>query len=351
MRKYVLKRIGLAFITAFIILSATFLLMKLLPYQIPAGFAIDKMRYFDEQSTFGFVIKSEVELENYGKYLWTTNGTDLFQDGTVFYYYQRPVFEQYFSWLGNIITKWDWGTSTAIEVNKSAMSIIASRLPVSMSINIISVLISVPAGIALGIWAALKKNKLTDHIISTVVMIFISVPSFIIISLLLKWLAYDLKWLPFEWPSAGATGVSRFLGYFIPVMALSFGSICGYCRFTRAELCEVMSSDYLLLARTKGLTKNQCIVRHALRNAMVPIVPSILSEFIGILSGSMILENLYNIPGIGNLFVSAINFKDYSVLMVDMAVFTLVSLLASVLLDISYGFIDPRIRMGAKNNG
>ena len=84
---------------------------------------------------------------------------------------------------------------------------------------------------------------------------------------------------------------------------------------------------------------------------MVPIVPSILAEFIGIMSGSMILENLYNIPGIGSLFVNALNSKDYSVLMVDMAMFTLVSLLASVFLDISYGFIDPRIRMGAKNNG
>ena len=157
--------------------------------------------------------------------------------------------------------------------------------------------------------------------------------------------------MPWEWPSAAAETSKKALGYIIPVLALSFGSICGYCRFTRAELCEVMSSDYLLLARTKGLTKKQCIVRHALRNAMVPIVPSILSEFIGILSGSMILENLYNIPGIGSLFVNAINSEDYSVLMVDMAMFTVVSLVASVFLDISYGFIDPRIRMGAKNNG
>ena len=132
------------------------------------------------------------------------------------------------------------------------------------------------------------------------------------------------------------------------MVALSFGSICGYARFTRAELCEVMSSEYLLLARTKGLTKRQAILRHALRNAMVPIVPSILAEFIGILGGSMILENLYGIPGIGSLFVTAMNQKDYNVLFVDMAVFTSIGLLAGVVLDISYGFIDPRIRMGAK---
>ena len=140
----------------------------------------------------------------------------------------------------------------------------------------------------------------------------------------------------------------KVLGYIIPVFVLSFGSICGYCRSVRAELCEVMESEYLLLARTKGLTKKQAIIRHALRNAMVPIVPSILAEFIGILGGSMILEQLYGIPGIGKLFVTALNSKDYNVLFVDMALFTTIGLVFGVFLDLSYGFIDPRIRMGAK---
>lgn len=352
MGKYVVKRLVLAFITAFIILSATFMLMRLLPFQVPVGFPVDVWRFYEDQVEQGFVVSFTSEMDGFGSLLWTTAGKDLIQDGGVqYYYYQRPILEQYGNWLWNIVTEWNWGTSTSIQVNASAISIIGSRLPVSIGINIISVIISVPFGIALGIWAALKKNKLTDHIISTLVMVFISVPSFIIISLLIKFLAYDLRALPFQWPDASSDGATKALGYIIPVLSLCFGSICGYCRFTRAELCEVMSSDYLLLARTKGLTKRQCITRHALRNAMVPIVPSILAEFIGILSGSMILENLYNIPGIGNLFVNSINARDYSVLMVDMAIFTLISLTASVFLDISYGFIDPRIRMGAKNNG
>ena len=109
-----------------------------------------------------------------------------------------------------------------------------------------------------------------------------------------------------------------------------------------------MSSEYLLLARTKGLTKNQAITRHALKNAFVPILPSILAEFIGIFGGSMILEKLYGIPGIGDLYIRSINEKDYNVLMVDMAIFTTVGLLAGIVLDLSYGFIDPRIRMGEK---
>ena len=109
-----------------------------------------------------------------------------------------------------------------------------------------------------------------------------------------------------------------------------------------------MSSEYLILARTKGLTSRQAIVRHALRNAFVPILPHILAEFIGVFSGSMILENLYNINGIGDLYILALNNKEYNVLFVDMAIFTTIGLLAGIITDLSYGFIDPRIRMGEK---
>ena len=137
-------------------------------------------------------------------------------------------------------------------------------------------------------------------------------------------------------------------GYIIPVFCLSFGSVCGYCRATRAELCDVLESDYLLLARTKGLTRRQAIMRHALKNAMVPIFPSILMEFVGLLSGSMILEQLYGIPGTGKLFVMALNAKDFDLLFVDMAIYSMIGLLAGIIFDLSYGFIDPRIRMGAK---
>ena len=131
-------------------------------------------------------------------------------------------------------------------------------------------------------------------------------------------------------------------------MALSFGSICGYCRFTRAELTEVMSSDFLLLARTKGLTKAQSITRHAMKNAMVPILPSILAEVIGLLGGSMILETLYSVPGVGKLYTTAISLQDYNVLLADMSLYTIIGLISGVFLDLSYGFIDPRIRMGAR---
>jgi oligopeptide transport system permease protein len=258
--------------------------------------------------------------------------------------------DQYFTWLKNIFTKWDWGTSTVLEPNSSAIHIIFKRLPVSFSVNIISVLLSVPLGILLGIVAGLKKNTWIDHSISTIVMIFISIPSFVVIIFLVYFLAFKGN-LPTMWPTKDADMGTKVAAYVIPVMALSFGSVCGYTRFVRAELCEVMSSEYLLLARTKGLTKNQAITRHALRNAFVPILPSILAEFIGVFSGSMILESIYDIPGIGNIYIRALNQSnpDYNVLLVDMAVFTIIGLLAGIVLDLSYGFIDPRIRMGEKN--
>lgn len=344
MAKYVAKRIGLALMTAYIILSLTFILVKLLPFQRPVGGDQQQIAYFDSQYYLGYVYRFGYEDSQYGEYLYKSP-TD---HGRANYYYQVPVMTQYVRWLKNIVTKWDWGYSKTFQPNVAASVIIGSRIGYSIRLNIVSVIFSVPIGILLGIWAALKKNSMTDHTISTAVMIFISIPSFVLISIILRIFCYSLNWLPSSWPTDSATAAMKVKGYIIPVFCLSFGSICGYCRFVRAELCEVMESDYLLLARTKGLTRRQAILRHAMKNAMVPIFPSILAEFIGILGGSMILEQLYGIPGIGKLFVLALNYKDYDILFVDMAIFTTLGLLAGILLDLSYGFIDPRIRMGAK---
>ncbi len=344
MAKYVFKRVLLALVTAFIILSLTFILMKLLPYQKPIGQDNNLFSYYEKEVRLGYVASFTNERPDMGELLFSYK----LDKATTYYYYQVPVMEQYGHWLSNILTKWDWGYSTEIRQNVSAMVLIGEGLSVSIKLNIISVLISVPIGILLGIVAALKKNTAVDNFISTAVMVFISVPNFILITLLMLWLCYSAKLLPTQFPFPTDPPEKQALGYVLPVICLSFGSICGYCRFTRAELCDVMSSEYLLLARTKGLTKRQAILRHALRNAMVPIFPSILAEVIGLLGGSMILEQLYGIPGIGKLFITALNSKDFNVLFVDMAVFTSLGLLAGVILDLSYGFIDPRIRMGAK---
>lgn len=343
MFRYILKRVGLALVTCFIIVTMSFLLIKLLPYKKPLG--QDEKRYavYQKEINLGYILSSPVELEEYRQV------DKLEINGKVEYFYEVPIFEQYFNWLENIVLRWDWGLSTQILPGNTAASILLRDLPVTIKINIWSVIFSVPLGIALGIWAALKKNTAVDHTISTSIMIFSSIPGFVMITVFMLLLCYNTGWLPTQWPGSDGVSLStQIKGYVLPVICLSYGSIAGYARAVRAELCEVMSSDYLLLARTKGLTKNQAITRHALRNAMVPIVPSILAEVIGLLSGSMILEQLYGIPGIGKLYVTALNKNDFNVLFTDMALFTAIGLLAAVVLDLSYGFIDPRIRMGEK---
>ena len=132
------------------------------------------------------------------------------------------------------------------------------------------------------------------------------------------------------------------------IVSLSFGEIAGLCRFTRAELTETLTQDYMLLARTKGLTRGQATRRHALKNAMVPILPSIIASFIGILGGSMVIEQIFAIPGVGQLYIQSITQLDYDVFMLDTIFYTFIGLLAGIMVDISYGFIDPRIRMGEK---
>ena len=350
MLKYSIKRILLALLTAFIILSLTFFLVKSLGIKDTTFGAKENVRYafFMNQYNLGYAVYYGEEHPELGKILaqfhYVENG-----EKVAYYFYERPLILQYGSWISNVLTKWDWGVSAVIKPNTPAIEIIATRLPTSLKINVISVILSVPLGIGLGILAGLKKNTWVDHLISTLVMIFISVPSFVVISLLIYFLCFQSKILPSSWALPSDNIQKKILAYVIPVISLSFGSVCGYTRFVRAELCEVMSSEYLLLARTKGLTKNQAITRHALKNAFVPILPSILAEFIGVFGGSMILEKLYNIPGIGDLYIMSINQSDYNVLMVDMAIFTTVGLLAGIVLDLSYGFIDPRIRMGEKN--
>lgn len=345
MLKYSIKRVVLALVTAFIILTLTFFLVKSLGIKDTTFGAKENVRFafFYKQYNLGYVVYFDHEVAGYGKLL-----AHIRTDGVEYYFYEKPLIEQYGNWLRNIVTQWDWGTSVSIQPNASAINIIAERLPTSLYINIVSVIFSVPLGIGLGILAGLKKNTWIDHLISTLVMVFISIPSFVVISFLMYFLCFQNKILPSMWPTPTQATSIKVLAYIIPVFSLSFGSICGYTRFVRAELCEVMSSEYLLLARTKGLTKNQAIIHHALKNAFVPILPSILAEFIGVFGGSMILEKLYGIPGIGDLYIRSINESDYNVLMVDMAIFTTVGLLAGIVLDLSYGFIDPRIRMGEK---
>ena len=265
--------------------------------------------------------------------------------------YRDPILKQYVTYLGRIF-QGDWGIGINMEMNQSVSHVFKTRLPATMLVNVYAMIFSVPIGLALGIWAALKKNKFIDHVISTGVMVFISVPSYVYAFLVQYIFCFKLG-LPLKMSSlldAGGSWLSwkMFVSTIPPVLALSFGTIAGFARGTRAELTEVLTSEFMLLARTKGLTRGQATLRHALRNAMVPIFPAILGEFVGIIGGSLIIEQIFAIPGVGRLFLSSVTSLDYDFFMMLTIFYSFIGLAATIVVDISYGIIDPRIRMGAR---
>lgn len=263
--------------------------------------------------------------------------------------YNQPYLVQFWLFLKNIFTKWDWGLSEVLYFGQEVWGIFIQKLPATMIVNFYSIIWSIPVGIGLGVFAALKKNTWIDYILSTATMVVISVPSFVYAFLIQFFFCYKLQWFPFLMNSGSDYFTwSMFRSMIPPVLALSFGVIAGFTRTTRAELTEVLTSEFMLLARTKGLTKAQATVRHALRNCFVVIVPGIFGEFIGILGGSLIIEGIFAIPGVGGLTLNAITAQDYNVFMLSTCFYTAIGLAASLVVDISYGFIDPRIRMGSK---
>jgi oligopeptide transport system permease protein len=325
MFKYILKRIGLLLVTFVIIMFICFVLIKTLPLNFPEGLT---------------KAQQEVLLAK-----WTALG------------YYDPIVVQFAKYVKNIVTQWNWGYSWTVDGTYwspfPAWDSLTSRIGPTMLINIYSILFSVPLGIGLGIYAALKKNKWQDNFISVMIMVFVSVPSYIYAFLVQYLLCYKLGWFPLKASSLADAGNSYFSGTMFvsllpAVLSLSFGTVAGLARFVRAELTESLTSEYMLLARAKGLTNAQATMRHALNNAMVPVLPSILAEFIDVIGGSLIIEQIFVVPGVGGLFIKAINMKDYDVYMVSNAFYVFIGLAASILIDLSYGFIDPRIRMGER---
>ena len=339
MFKYICKRIGLMILTFTIIFVTCFVLVKLLPIDTTAGFGEDTNKIIAQFEARG---------------------------------YFDPIPEQFVRYVKRIIMDGDFGIGFRMPEYRgdAVWDVFIEKLPATILINVYSSLVAVPIGILLGIFAALKKNKWQDHTISTAVMVFISVPSFVVASLILYVLCFQLDLFPTgmasfadiikAYPDRGYVYIpgtfnwelyfnkEMFVSMIPAVFAMSFGSIAGYARFTRAELTEVLTSEFMLLARTKGLTKSQATTRHALRNSMVPIFPSIIGEFISVLSGSLIIEKIFSIPGVGRLYLNAINTQDYDFFMMLSGFYLLVGLAAGLVIDLSYGIIDPRIRMGAK---
>ena len=316
MRNYKLKRIGLIFVTSSIIIFLVFVFIKLLPQYNQAVLGVDPE------------IRKILEIqEGYGK----------------------PIVEQFFIWIGNLIQ--DGGLGRSLKLKRDIMDILVEKIPVSVRLNIIPYFLSIPIGIGLGIWAALKKNKVTDHVISTGVIFFISVPSFVVGTLLQYYAVY--VWRIFDSPFVYSETdfvldpVAGLASYFMPITVLLIFSIAGLTRVMRAELTEVLTSEFMLLSRTKGLSRRQSTFRHALRNGLVPIAPSLIGGLVSLLGGSLIIERIFRVPGIGGVYLEAFNNFDYSLIMALLMFYTVIGLFATLVVDLSYGLIDPRIRMGA----
>lgn len=329
MAKYILKRLLLMLMTLFIIMSVCLIMIRLLPVppinRVPG---VDPILQYEKQVQLGYLVKTES-----GEYV------------------KAPVMLAYFKFWKNIFTQWNWGEGMTMYANQNVWDVLLQKLPYTVIVNLYSILIAIPLGLVFGIYAALKKNRWEDHVISTLVVVFISVPSYVYAFLVQYLLCFKLGWFPLTVASkenASFFSWTMFVSMVPAILSLSFGVVAGLTRYTRAELSEVLTSEYMLLARTKGLTKAQAIVRHAMRNAMVVIFPMILGEFIGIMSGSLIIEAIFSIPGVGQLYISSINSKDYNFFMALTFFYTFIGLLSSIVIDISYGFIDPRIRMGSK---
>ena len=333
MFKYVMKRLGLMLLAFTIIFTMCFVLIKLLPIPTTALPGQDP------------AIKMKI-LEGRG---WITNVREGYNG--VYEYDRVPIFLQYATYIKRIVTQGDFGLVTTYGeyLNMNIWEVFTSHLPPTVLINVYSSLIGVPLGLGFGILAALKKNKWQDQLINIFIILLISVPG-IVLALMLQYIfCFRLGWFPLTMSTSNDYFSWEVFHSMIPaVFAMCLGSVAGYARTTRAELSEVLTGDFMLLARTKGLTKRQAVFRHAIRNSGVVIFPMILGEFVAVLSGSLIIEKMFGINGVGGLYLNSITFQDYDFFMLLSGFYTLISLVAGIVVDISYGFIDPRIRMGAK---
>ncbi len=244
MVKYVLKRIALMFFVLFVILTMCFVLVKLL-LNVPAQqFGKDMQLIMQRREALG---------------------------------YNKPIIVQYGIFLSRSIIGGDWGISESLYRGQEVWEVFVSKIPATLYVNVLSMLLSVPTGLLLGIYAALKKNRWQDYVISTAIMVFISVPSYVYALLIQYVLCFKLQLFPLQMNSGTAYfTLPMFLSVLPAVFSLAFGTIASLARYTRAELSEVLTSDFMLLARTKGLTRGQATVLHALRNSIVPVFPIIL---------------------------------------------------------------------------
>ena len=246
-----------------------------------------------------------------------------------------PLPVQLLRYMGGLLHG-DFGPSYKY-TGKTVNDFIETGFPVSAKIGLITVVFVLLAAIPMGIFAAVKNGKWQDMLIMAVATIGVTIPSFVIASLLIYFFSYQLGWTPAYWDWSAA-------GYILPVVALGGYSVSYLARLMRSSLLEVMGQDYIRTARAKGLSEFKVITRHALRNALLPIITVLGPTVAGLLTGSFVIETIFAIPGLGKWFVNGVSQRDYTTIM-GVTIFYAAFLMAMTLIvDIFYCLIDPRIK-------
>jgi ABC-type dipeptide/oligopeptide/nickel transport system permease component len=311
MLHYILKRLLIGLLTIWFIATATFIGMHLVPGDPLAN----------EKGT-NEIIRANLERQ---------------------YGLDRPVFDQYLLYMGNML-KGDFGIAFS-EENRSVNDIIAENFPVSATLGVLSLLFATLGGVLWGALTAIYRNRLPDAIIMFLVILGISVPSFVFAALSQLLLLNINQWAGTTiLPVAGWGGFSYML---VPALVLGLSTMAFLTRLMRSSMLEVANTDYIRTAKAKGLSTTRIFIRHQLRNAILPVI-TVLGPAIAIITtGGFVVESVFAIPGLGRYFVQAVAQLDYTVIMGTTVFFGAFLVLMVITVDILYGFIDPRIRLGA----
>ena len=268
-----------------------------------------------------------------------------------FYGLDKPLHIQYYNWVKHLVTL-DLGRSFSSD-GRPVLDKIKERLSITIFINILSLLLIVLVAIPLGIFSAVYQNSLFDR--STTVFVFLgfAIPTFWLALLLMILFGIHLGWLPisglksinYEYLSPLNQLKDRAAHLLMPVLISAFGGLAGLSRYARSNMLEIIRQDYITTARAKGLSESKVIYKHALRNALLPVVTILGLSVPGLIGGSVIFETIYAIPGMGQLFYSAVMMRDYPLIMGELVIGALLTMLGNLLADISYALVDPRIRM------
>ncbi|GMQ59468.1 ABC transporter permease [Vallitalea sediminicola] len=315
MFRYTVERIALIFLTLFIVLTINFFLLRLMP---GSPFANPK------------ITQAQIEMieEKYGL--------------------DDPAYVQYFRYVKNLIVKRDLGVSFKLQ-DQPVKGLIGMKLPHTVKIGTIALIFGVIVGIFLGAIAAIYRNSIWDNIITILAVIGVSIPGFVAAAFLQYFFCSKLGWFPYIYsPVDALRKVSvwdSFYSSILPALSLSLFVISSTMRYMRSELVEVLNSDYILLARAKGLSKPKVIFRHALRNALIPVITMIGPMAVNILTGGVVVEQFFGVPGLGKLLVGGIFSNDYFVILGVNLVLSFLYVTVILVVDLLYGVIDPRIRL------